>query len=176
MLNFITENIKHMGSTSSVANEFIKLSKESDVALTNMKLIKLMYIAQGLSLSLLERPIFRNDAIEAWKFGPVIPSVYHEFKHFKSDPITSKSVILDSDWSHSSEPTLSNEEDRKIVLLTWQLYRVISAKDLVNLTHMPGTPWSLTYSPDQNRVISNDLIKRYYDKFIINLDKQLESA
>lgn len=165
-----------MGTTSSVANEFIKLSKESNYELTNMKLVKLMYIAQGLSLSLLDRPLFTNDTIEAWKYGPVIPSVYHEFKHFKSDPITSNSVTLDSEWNFLSEPCLTDKDDEKVVLLTWRLYKDISAKDLVELTHMPGTPWSLTYRPDQNRIISNELIKRYYDKFVMNLDKQLKSA
>ncbi|WP_237277630.1 Panacea domain-containing protein [Tenacibaculum ovolyticum] len=166
-----------MGTTSSVVNEFIKLAKKTDYELTNMKLIKLMYISQGLSLSLLERPLFENDAIEAWKFGPVIPSVYHEFKHFKSSPITTNSVMLDDDnWQQLSEPTLNNEEDQKIVLLTWQLYRDITAKDLVDLTHMAGTPWSLTYRPGHNIIINNNLIKRYYDRFIMNLDKQLKSA
>lgn len=166
-----------MGTTSSVVNEFIKLAKKTDYELTNMKLIKLMYISQGLSLSLLDRPLFNNDNIEAWKFGPVIPSVYHEFKHFKSGPITTNSVMLDDlDWKKLSEPTLKNKEDKKIVLLTWQLYRDVSAKDLVDLTHMAGTPWSLTYRSDHNKIISNELIKRYYDKFITNLDKQLKSA
>ena len=134
-----------------------------------------------IGLEILERkqdgPLFEDDNIEAWKFGPVIPSVYHEFKHFKSGPITTNSVMLaDDDWQKLSEPTLKNKEDKKIVLLTWQLYSDISAKDLVDLTHMAGTPWSLTYRSGSNRIINNDLIKRYYDKFITNLDKQLKSA
>ena len=33
-----------------------------------------------LSLALLERPLFEDDKIEAWKYGPVVPSIYHEFK------------------------------------------------------------------------------------------------
>lgn len=165
-----------MGTTESVANEFIKLSEQTNIDLTNMKLVKLMYIAQGLSLSLLDRPIFKNDNIEAWKYGPVVPSIYHEFKHFKSNPITSKSVTLDKNWQTSSEPNLIDEEDQKIVKLTWQLYRDIPVNDLVDLTHKTGTPWSLCYAPGENKVIKNDLIKRYYDKFVVNLEKHLKSA
>ncbi len=165
-----------MGTTSSVANEFIKLSKETNNVLTNMKLVKLIYISQGLSLSLLDRPIFENDVIEAWKFGPVIPSVYHEFKHFKSDPITTNSLMSDNEWGDLSEPTLTNAEDKKIVLLTWQLYKDMAATDLVELTHMPGSPWSFCYRPGSNCVISNQLIKKYYDKFVMNLEKKLKSA
>lgn len=167
----------NMGTTSSVANEFINLAKENNTELTNMKLVKLMYIAQGLSLSLLERPIFKNDKIEAWKYGPVVPSIYHEFKHFKSEPITSKSVALTEEgWESLSEPKLKDEEDRKIVLLTWQLYKDVSAKDLVKLTHKDGTPWSITYQYGENKTISNGLIKRYYDKFIDSLEKHFKKS
>jgi uncharacterized phage-associated protein len=167
---------KPMGTASSVANEFLKLSKEQGVDITNMKLVKLMYIAQGLSLSLLERPIFEDDKIEAWKYGPVVPSIYHEFKHFKSEPITSKSVTLDSNWVHSSEPELTSDDDKKIVQLTWNLYKDSSAEDLVVSTHRPGTPWSFSYAHGKNNTIDNRLIKKYYDKFITSLKQYLKSA
>ncbi len=167
---------KGMGTASSVANEFINLSKEHSVEVTNMKLVKLMYIAQGLSLSLLERPLFEDDKIEAWKYGPVVPSIYHEFKHFKSSPITTKSVVTDRDWENFSEPSLTDSEDKKIVLLTWRLYKDMSSRDLVDLTHRNGTPWSLTYQFGPGKVIDNNLIKKYYDKFIANLTTHLKSA
>ena len=168
--------INPMGTASSVANEFIKLSNEQGIEVTNMKLVKLMYIAQGLSLALLERPVFSDDKIEAWKYGPVVPSIYHEFKHFKSDPITTKSVALDSNWTHSSEPELTTDDDKKIVRLAWNLYKDTSAEDLVISTHRPGTPWSLTYALGENNAIDNRLIKKYYDKFITSLKNSLKSA
>lgn len=176
-MNKLTQLSIGMGTTGAVANEFIGLSEQQKIGITNMKLVKLMYIAQGLSLALLERPIFENDNIEAWKYGPVVPSIYHEFKHFKAEPITMKSVItLDSEWENLSEPKLTDEEDKKIVLLTWRLYKDMSSRDLVDLTHRAGTPWSLTYEDDGSNVINNELIKRYYDQFVVNLDKHLRSA
>ncbi|CAM1344030.1 Panacea domain-containing protein [Tenacibaculum amylolyticum] len=173
----LTELSIGMGTTGAVANEFIGLSEQQHVGITNMKLVKLMYIAQGLSLALLDRPIFENDKIEAWKYGPVVPSIYHEFKHFKSEPITTKSVVtLDSEWENLSEPKLTDEEDKKIVLLTWRLYKDMSPRDLVDLTHRAGTPWSLTYEDSESNIIDNELIKRYYDQFVVNLDNHLRSA
>lgn len=169
-------SIKGMGTASSVANEFISLSKEQNIPLTNMKLVKLMYIAQGLSLSILDRPIFKDDSIEAWKYGPVVPSIYHEFKHFKSDPITSKSMALENEWESPYEPSLTDMEDKKIVKLTWNLYKDTSSKELVTSTHRPGTPWSLTYRYGENRVIEERLIKKYYDEFVVNLRNYLRSA
>lgn len=165
-----------MGTAGSVANEFINLSAKHSIDLTNMKLVKLIYVAQGLSLSLLDRPIFNDDEIQAWKYGPVIPSIYHEFKHCKSDPITSKSLILDGNWGQSSEPKLTDPDDKKIVELTWNLYKDTPANELVSSTHRPGTPWSLTYINGENRTIDNRLIKKYYDQFVINLKKHLKSA
>ncbi len=165
-----------MGTAGSVANEFINIANADKSELTNMKLVKLMYVAQGLSLSILERPIFKDDQIEAWKYGPVVPSIYHEFKHFKSKPITSKSVTLDNKWENSFEPELTDEDDKKIVKLTWNLYKNTSAKDLASSTHRPGTPWSLTYRYGQSRVIDNRLIKKYYDQFVANLKNYSRSA
>ena len=47
--------------------------------LTNMKLNKLLYFAQGYYLKKYGRPLFDN-AIEAWEHGPVVPEVYSAYK------------------------------------------------------------------------------------------------
>lgn len=58
-----------MKKVSAVANEFLEKSDKISV----LKLVKLCYIAQGFSLAVLDRPIFNDDRIEAWKYGPVAP-------------------------------------------------------------------------------------------------------
>ena len=74
----------------AVANYFVELSKRDKVPLHLLGLVKRVYIAHGFSLAITGRPLIdpRFDRIEAWKYGPVIPSVYHSFKHNKYDPIT----------------------------------------------------------------------------------------
>jgi uncharacterized phage-associated protein len=47
-----------------------------------MKLQKLLYYCQGYSLGLTGRLLF-EDVIEAWKYGPVVQSVYREYKDHK---------------------------------------------------------------------------------------------
>ena len=49
-------------------------SEEPDIS--NLKLLKLLYYAQGTFLALYGRPLF-NESIEAWLHGPVVPDVYH---------------------------------------------------------------------------------------------------
>ena len=61
-----------------VAYAFIACHGDS-LALTNLKLNKLVYFAQVESLRQRGVELF-DDAIEAWEYGPVEPAVYHEFK------------------------------------------------------------------------------------------------
>lgn len=51
-----------------------------------LKLQKLLYLSQGFSFAFNDKELFSED-IEAWVHGPVVPSVYHEFKSFKYNPI-----------------------------------------------------------------------------------------
>ncbi|MFP9115866.1 Panacea domain-containing protein [Flavobacterium sp. RHBU_3] len=163
-----------MESVNAVANEFLKLAEQTGKQLTNLQLAKLCYIAQGFSLAILNQKAF-PDAIEAWKFGPVVPSLYHEFKHFQSEPITSKSIVAKSDTEFVT-PEVKDENIKKVVAVVWNVYRDVSGGSLVSLTHQGNTPWSLSYEPNRNKVISDDLIKRYYTKFVGNLEQKYIDA
>lgn len=155
---------------NAVANEFLAIP-DNDITL--LKLLKLCYIAQGFSLAILDRPIFDND-IEAWKYGPVVPALYHEFKHLGSKKIDKKSQYsyLDDSFDIKSEtPTLDDNDDKKIIQIVWRLYGEYSAGDLVDMTHQEGTPWFYTYVPRANKVIPNKLIKEYYTTLVSNIGK-----
>ena len=54
--------------------------------LNNMKLQRILYYIQGSFLSAFDRPLF-PDEIHAWKFGPVVPTVYYRFSAYGSDPL-----------------------------------------------------------------------------------------
>lgn len=152
----------------SVANYFVELSKRDGVDLHLLGLVKRVYIAHGFSLAISGRPLVdpRFDRIEAWKYGPVIPSVYHSFKHNKYNPIKEPAVI--SRWNGVEEkfevPTLQNEDDKTLVELIWNRYFQISDRDIVALTHEPGTPWSMVYVEGENRLIPDERTKDYYRK------------
>ena len=115
--------------------------------------------------------------VEAWKFGPVIPSIYYEFKRFGKNNIEGKSYYFSLDG-------LDNEEDIetetpiveamgketeviKILEVIYNLYTGTSGTKLIELTHRHGTPWSLSYDPHHSRtVIPRELIKKYYRLFL----------
>lgn len=52
-----------------------------------LKLQKLLYFAQGISFCFQDEPLFDDD-FEAWVHGPVIPTIYQEFKEYGYNPIS----------------------------------------------------------------------------------------
>ena len=73
-----------------VANYFVEKGKADKKNIDLLKLVKLVYIAHGWHLGLydeIDRPLIRED-VEAWKYGPVVRSVYDAFKGVGKRTIT----------------------------------------------------------------------------------------
>ena len=161
-------------SAAKVANHFLSLAEKEGKTLTTLKLVKIVYIAHGWCLAVLDRDILNGETVQAWKHGPVIPSLYHEFKSYGRQAITSRATDLkfitqDDDRNNFSfrvvTPTLDEGESDLVSVLdfVWDVYKQYSAFDLVNMTHRPDTPWSDCYKEKgENNVISNDKIKEFY--------------
>ena len=73
-------------SPAAIANNILWLAREEGISVTVMKLLKLVYIVYGWTLASLDHKLF-NEPIQAWKHGPVIPSIYYQFDNFGSKPI-----------------------------------------------------------------------------------------
>ena len=67
---------------SDIAKLLIKKAEQvsyGEEFMTNMKLQKMLYYQQGFHLAYFGEPLF-DEEIEAWMYGPVVPSVYDEYK------------------------------------------------------------------------------------------------
>lgn len=145
--------------------------------------MKLVYIAYGLCLALLEKSIFdpRFDWVEAWKLGPVVPSVYHTFKHYVNAPIDKFGVVLRDDQENGiaeyEEPKLQGDEEKRVVKKTWEMFGHLNGSELVQMLHQKGTPWALRYKVGRNEIIPEEDTKRYYSLFVeISISKANEQA
>jgi uncharacterized phage-associated protein len=120
-----------------VADFFIwKDSQQNNPDLTNMKLQKLLYFAQGFYL--IDHPdVLIDENIEAWKFGPVIPSVYHFFKSSKDNI-----VLLQRGNILKDQITGLTTEIEESLSETWEILKDIGAIHLSNITHADNSPWS----------------------------------
>lgn len=151
----------------AIANRFLDIAKDNGEPVTPMKLIKLVYIAHGWQLGITGQPLF-EDTVEAWQYGPVVPSVYHAFKKFGNKQITSKATELDiEDWCEIEirEDMASSEED--LLQRIWDVYGKFNGIQLSNMTHKSGTPWDQVWNEQggcecESTPIPGHLIKRYY--------------
>jgi len=142
-------------SATTVANEMLKIAKRQGKHLTPMQLMKLVYIAHGWSLALLRRDLF-SDRIEAWKYGPVLPSLYHATKSFGRNPIPHD--LIDDDMDTPLEPNV-----QAFLEDVFSKYGDISGVGLSNLTHRPGSPWDQVYRDGvMNIEIPDSLIREHY--------------
>lgn len=58
-----------------IADYFLLKAEKDGERISNLKLQKLIYYAQGLHLALDKGPLFKEQ-IKAWNYGPVIPVLY----------------------------------------------------------------------------------------------------
>ncbi|MEU8001081.1 type II toxin-antitoxin system antitoxin SocA domain-containing protein [Catellatospora sp. NPDC049111] len=124
--------------------------------MTAMKLQKLVYYCQCWHLARTDRLIF-SDQIEAWRQGPVVPSLYHRHRgHY----------IIDS-WPHGDAATLSLDEQQSV---DWVVdnYGAFSAIQLSRMTHNE-LPWKLARVGLSDNAASNvalrtDIIANFYSR------------
>lgn len=126
-----------------------KACPECGDIITNMKLQKMLYYMQGFHLACFNLPLFEDD-IEAWMYGPVVPSIYEEYKSYGSSgiPYPEGDIIkLDSE-----------EED--IFDQVYNAYGQFSALKLMDMTHSES-PWKSTPT-GIGSIISKDKMKKYF--------------
>jgi len=131
-------------SPKSVANYFLDLAKARGEQLTPMKLQKLVYYAVGWYAGHTDTQLI-DEAIEAWQYGPVIPSLYHEFKRFGSGPITCKAIDFVNGFEQRDSPHPEDPDLRRFLDNVWASYGQFTGIRLSEMTHASGAPWDVTW-------------------------------
>lgn len=158
--------MEHRVSAIAVANTFLEFAKQEGRILTHMELQKHTFFAHAWYLGHTNTPLI-SDEIQAWKFGPVIPRMYHAFKGFGNNPIDKYGVEFDGDRLEVFAPTISDQNLRTFLGKVWNAYKNFSAGVLSSMSHEPGGPWAQTYrelgsGPVKNLAISNEVIAKFY--------------
>ena len=128
------------------------VDEEAGDSISNLKLQKLLYYAQGFHLAMFDKPLF-HEAIKKWVHGPVVPQVYHIYKEYGSGPIPVTAVPLE-DYEESVREFLDE---------VFTVYGQFSATKLRNMTH-GEPPWLQTAD---NEVISHDLMKQFFKTLVV---------
>ena len=139
-----------------VANYFLFLvDPDTEDCVTNLKLQKLCYYAQGLWLAQRNIRMFDND-LEAWLHGPVVRDLYVELKQNGNNPVPypigEKCISLKK----------FSEEERQILDNVHLDYGQYSAWMLRNMTH-EETPW-VKANNGKCKIISDNDMKEYFSQ------------
>ena len=88
-----------------------------------------------------------SEYSEAWRYGPVFPSLYHEFKDYGSRPIKRKATDLDMELE-LIVPIINGNDTSTSELLdkVWDVYGGNTPTELSAMTHAEGTPWHTTWN------------------------------
>lgn len=120
-----------MTTVSNVANSFILLDDQNEGdGLTNLKLQKLVYYAQGFHLAIFDAPLF-SENIEAWTHGPVVPDLYQSNKQYGRN-----SVPLVEDFTFD----VLSKDEFDLIEEVYRVFGQFSAWQLRDMTH-EESPW-----------------------------------
>ena len=130
-----------------IANKIVsKTDLEHGDTISNLKLQKMMYYQQGFHLAYFGTPLFDEDIV-AWQYGPVVPSVYKEYKSFESNSI-----------STSKEGISLSDDEEELFNNVYEEYNQFSAVALMKMTH-EESPWKTT---EINSVTSRDKMMSFF--------------
>lgn len=143
-------------TADQIADYFLaKVDEETGDNLSNLKLQKLVYYAQGFHLALSDgEPLF-DDEIAAWAHGPVVPSLYHKYKARGADAIPAPDGFDISQF---------DQEARELLDEVWFVYGQFSALKLRKMAH-DESPWK---DAGPSGVVSRDTMREFFKTLIID--------
>lgn len=145
-------------SAAAVANAFIEKGIKGEISdLSPMKVQKLLFYTQSWHLRFHRGTPLIDDDFKRWRFGPVIPSIYHELKPYGYFPVTRKIsslVQVPGNGIKIVTPEIdpNDLEARLLIDKIAENYGKYSGTELSELSHAPGAAWSL--GPDDGSTIT----------------------
>ncbi len=167
-----------VATAKEVANCF--LSKYKKHGITPLKIQKLVYVAHGWHLALYNKPLVDDEYVEAWQYGPVFASLYHEFKYRGQLPIIEFATKVNIDMNGTRTETTpyipkSDKETRKLIDRIWEVYKHYTGLQMSALCHQPGSPWEIARNEAPGRrnahVPDTKIMEHYKEKLDQNRQK-----
>ena len=179
--NNVIDNATMGYSAKAIANYFLTRARDEGTTITPLKIQKLVYLAHGWYLGFTSDPLVDDEYAEAWPFGPVFPSLYHEFKEYGSGSIKELATDLVYQPTRRNQerivvdtPEVSQNDEESIDCLrnVWEKYGPLTGGQLSTITHKKGSPWTSIRSksnPRRNQQIPDETIEKYYKNIIEKL-------
>lgn len=151
-----------------IAQYVVNYAIDTDRRISNLKLQKILYYIQAAFLVEKNEPCFEDNIVN-WKHGPVIETVYDNYKKYSNRNITDYQIgytkyHFDEEYNLvediiTFDPNFICENDRELIERVSDSLLGYDAWALVDKTH-EETPWKSTNRFD---VITNCSIKEYFE-------------
>lgn len=143
---------------SWVANTFIWKGREDGIGIDPLKIQKLVYNMHGWYLATTGCPAV-GERFEAWPRGPVLSSLYQQFKKYRWNFINNYADDIDPQTGETKALMVpfSDEKFHEVFGAVWERYKRFSGNELSALTHAPGTPWSRAREAGRQYISDEDI-------------------
>ena len=142
-----------MSAPLFLSNNFIMKALQEKISLSPMKLQKLIYFTYRDYLQSTGKQLF-SEPISAWKYGPVVESVYNHFKPFGANGINKfyknsageVSILLESFAPFGDA-----------IRQVWDRYRCYTGIDLSKITHKERSAWYKAWTTGKAYLENEDI-------------------
>ena len=143
-----------MASLQAICNSILRKSFDEKIAVSPMKLQKLLYFVYKDYLQKHDTPMF-HERFEAWQYGPVLPSIYDEFKNYGPSPI--KTFAKDSQGIVYVVSDCATDVIASIDRV-WERYKHYNGIELSKITHREQSAWYKAYT-NKKAFLDDEAIK-----------------
>lgn len=140
----------------------INLYHENEKNITQLHVQKLMFLFEAYYMNKYDVDKLYDCNYQAWDFGPVVIHLYKQFKKYGRENITltEEEKELGNSISDNKKETLKE---------IYELFGKLTALQLVNFTHMPGSPWHEIWNNYGHYLdIPKEKIKKWFSKYVTN--------
>lgn len=140
---------------SMISNNILKRAFDEGVPISPMKLQKILYFAASEYAKRTRGQVLLAEQFQPWKFGPVLQSVYSEFKTYGANAIRryakdaeGQAYVIDE----SKDLTLRGTLDE-----IWSATKGRSAYNLSQITHTRDSAWWDAWRADHPYIVDDAL-------------------
>lgn len=128
---------------------------EKEIPVTQLQVQKIMYFFEAYYMCEKKVDKLYECNFNAWTFGPVAIPLHKAYKAFEGRPIilTEEQINIGNNIS---------EDKRKILDYIFEVFGKMTPAQLVNLTHMKGSPWYNKWIANGQKVVYGE--NSYIDK------------
>ena len=143
-----------MASVQSLANTILRRGFEENVDISPMKLQKIMYFVCAKYVQD-NGVLLTSEPFCVWQYGPVLASIYDEFKSFHSSPITE--YAKDADGKSYAIGRRNAEDVYRVIDEIWSKYSHCTGVELSRITHKDGSGWSRAFERRAHVITREDM-------------------